>query len=166
MRFQCIEQRADVEKRLRSGGAIDLLRSPGNSKSGKEIHRQNNLAGESAILLAASRRAGSVELTSPSGRLDISNLTSPRIRAVSHCGTATMLLGTGVADRTSVLSTASVSWTAVSANDGAESRNSRPTTSSRIPKHISSDISALRPASRKGPLAWRRVRVRTAASEE
>jgi hypothetical protein len=60
---QCIEQCQGVEKRLPSPGALDLPRFSRNSKSGKETQKQNNFAGESAILLAASRRAGPVELT-------------------------------------------------------------------------------------------------------
>jgi hypothetical protein len=53
-----------VEKRLRSPLADDPSRFSDNSKRGKEIDRQNNLAGESAIFLAARQRADPAELTS------------------------------------------------------------------------------------------------------
>src|SRR4029453_6710432 len=78
-----------------------------------------------------------------------------------------MLLGTGVADGTFVLSTASVSWTAVSANDGAESRNSRPCAKSiRQPSKKLNSIDISRAGSPERPGAFRGLRVVTLAREE
>ena len=64
IRFQCIEQCQGVEKRLPSSGDNRSHRDfPVTPRAARKPYRQNNLAGESAILLAASRRAGPVELT-------------------------------------------------------------------------------------------------------